>query len=245
MATNNGEVFERIEKKYLLTAEQYEDLWQHLKDHMKIDEYGLSTICNVYYDTDDFRMVRTSLEKPLYKEKLRLRSYGIPSDSSPVFVEIKKKFDGVVYKRRISLPYREAVNYLNHGIRPEAKVNGQILKELDYVRSFYHPGPAMFIAYDRIATYGKEDPSIRITFDRNIRYRREDLRLSDGDEGALLLEPGSVLMEIKVAGAYPLWMASLLSEFEIYPVSFSKYGRIYETIRQNRTEKEDHKCLPA
>ena len=243
MAENN-EIFERVEKKYLLNQMQYTALQSKMKPYMKVDNYGLSTICNVYYDTDKFDLIRTSIEKPAYKEKLRLRSYGVPDEESPAFIEIKKKYGGIVYKRRISLPYKEAVNYLNHGIRPESAVNPQILAELDYFQSFYHTKPKMYIAYDRIAMFGIQDASIRMTFDTNIRSREEDMDLSYGDAGKLLLRQGEVLMEIKVGGAYPMWMVELLSSLQIYPVSFSKYGRIY----QNKLvqEKENKKiCLPA
>ena len=239
-----GEIFERIEKKYLLTAEQYRKLTERMNKYMKVDEYGKSTICNVYYDTDDFELIRTSIEKPVYKEKLRLRSYGTPKGDSTAFIEIKKKFDGVVYKRRISLPYSEAVRYLNHGIRPNAKVNPQILKELDYFQQRYHTRPAMYLAYDRIATYGIEDPSLRITFDSNIRAREEDIDLSMGSAGKLLLTKGEVIMEIKVGGAYPFWLIRMLEDLKIYPKSFSKYGTAYTQKVLSETRRS-YECLPA
>ena len=204
MAEKNGEIFERIEKKYFLSELQYGVLMRLMESHMEIDEYGKSTICNIYYDTPDFELIRTSIGKPVYKEKLRLRSYGIPDDMDKVFIEIKKKYDGVVYKRRIQLPYKEAGKYLDHGIRPESMVNKQILKELDYFKGFYNVKPVVYIAYDRIAVHGKEDTSLRITFDQNIRFRQEDLDLALGDAGKLLFHHNEILMEVKAPGAYPL-----------------------------------------
>lgn len=218
--------FKRYEKKYLLNREQYERLQECLKPYIQLDQYGLHTICNIYYDTDQFDLIRTSIEKPPYKEKLRLRSYGIPQEGGKVFLEIKKKWKGVVYKRRIAMTLEEAENYLEKGkALPE---DGQIEREIDYFVKFYHPKPKMYIAYDREAYFGKEDNALRITFDQNIRSREEDLQLELGDAGKLLLDSEYRLMEIKVSGAFPMWLAHILSELEIYPTSFSKYGNIYK-----------------
>lgn len=218
--------FKRYEKKYLLKEEQYQAIRERLKGKAETDSYGLTTICNIYYDTDDFYLIRESLEKPDYKEKFRVRSYGVPDGDSTVFLEIKKKYDGVVYKRRISLSYNEAMNYLGKGIPPENK--SQIFKEIDWLLNFYKAKPKVFIAYDRIAMYGVQDEELRITFDTAIRSRFEDLDLAMGDSGRLLLPKGNYLMEIKAAGAMPLWLARTLSELEIMPVSFSKYGNVYK-----------------
>lgn len=219
-------VFKRVEKKYLLTEEQYRALSERLSLSMQQDQYGLHTICNIYYDTDQFELIRASIEKPQYKEKLRLRSYGIPKKEDKVFLEIKKKWKGVVYKRRVSMTLEEAEACLEHG-RPLSQ-EGQIEREIDYFIRFHQPKPKMYIAYDREAYVGREDSTLRITFDQNIRSRTEDLQLEMGDAGKLLLERGSRLMEIKVSQAFPLWLAKALSELEIFPVSFSKYGSIYK-----------------
>lgn len=227
--------FKRIEKKYLLNQEQYERLLEKIKPHMEMDQYGLHTICNIYYDTDQYDLIRTSIEKPPYKEKLRLRSYGVPGMQDRVFVEIKKKWDGVVYKRRISMNLEEAEACLEQG--QPMPVNGQIEQEVDYFIKFYHPKPKLYIAYDREAYFGKEDESLRITFDKNIRSREEGLKLELGDEGKQLLEDGCRLMEIKISQAFPMWLAALLSELSIYPVSFSKYGTIYKQQMHHMSNK--------
>jgi hypothetical protein len=224
--TNFNDRFERIETKYLMHRTQYEALWKRLDAYMQVDAYGLSTIENIYYDTPGYDLIRTSLDKPVYKEKLRLRSYGIPEDGTPVFLEIKKKYKDVVYKRRVSMPLKKSSNYLTHGIKPDDM--NQIGQEIDYFISFYRPEPKMFIAYDRIATFGREDAGLRITFDFRIRSREDDLDLSHGDRGELLLDDDMVLMEIKIGGAYPLWLADILNEMKIYPASFSKYGNCYK-----------------
>lgn len=222
-ASNN--TFQRVEKKYLLTEKQCQQLLEQAQDKLMLDEYGLHTIHNIYYDTEDYELIRTSLEKPRYKEKFRVRGYGEVQNSSPVFLEIKKKYKGIVYKRRESMPLAAAAAYLADGMLPENA--SQIMKEIHYFLRFYQPLPKKYIAYDRRAFFGTEDSTLRLTIDQNIRSRNHDLALRSSPEDSLLLEEDQRLMEIKVAGAYPLWLARLLSELEIYPVSFSKYGRIY------------------
>lgn len=200
--------FKRYEKKYLLTPAQYSALSKVLKKNAVPDQYGLSTISSLYLDTDDYRLVRSSIEKPVYKEKIRLRSYGTPFADDPVFLELKKKYKGVVYKRRITLPLKEAEAYLNQGIAPTEA--GQIFQEIDWAMKFYTPKPKALIAYDRLAMTGKEDPALRITLDHRIRWRNTELSLAEGSWGSEILPEGSVLMEVKIAGAMPLWLAHML-----------------------------------
>lgn len=220
------DVFQRVEKKYLMTAETYQLFQKEIEAYMQADQYGLHTICNIYFDTISDELIRNSIEKPVYKEKLRLRSYGIPNYNSQVFLEIKRKYKGIVYKRRVAMTLKEASYYLEHGIRP--KNDSQILKEIDYFIKFYEPIPKLYLAYDRVAFFGKEDNNIRMTIDANIRSRKDDLALEQGDRGELLLEQEMYLLEIKVPNAYPIWLAEILSKLEIYPISFSKYGNIYK-----------------
>lgn len=222
-------VFNRYEKKYLMPESVYLELRQRLAPYMQEDQYGLHTICNIYYDTPDHLLIRRSIEKPVYKEKLRLRSYGIPTLDSTVFLEIKKKYRKVVNKRRIQLTLREAYNYVEHGIRP--KEESQILREIDFFLQRYPLQRGLFLAYDRIALFGKEDPSFRVTFDQRIRSRRAVMGLENGSFGKELLPEGYYLMESKILGATPVWFTQILSELAIYPVSFSKYGNIYKKER--------------
>ena len=217
--------FERCEKKYRLTRLQQRLILDGMRRYMTADEHPAYTICNIYYDTDDWRLIRTSLEKPVYKEKLRIRSYGAPADGDKVFVELKKKYDGVVYKRRITTRADEAVPFLR-GELPA--LGGQIGREIDWFQSFYRAKPRVFIAYDRLAFAGKDDPELRITFDTNLRWRDTDLDLRRGDWGAPIDDPDMVLMEIKLPGVCPLWLSHLLSQAEAYPTSFSKYGACYK-----------------
>lgn len=222
--------FKRKEIKYILTAEKYDQLCKRIHGkYMQTDKYGLTTICNLYFDTTDYQLIRTSIEKPKYKEKLRLRSYGTPNSDTMVFLEIKKKVQGVVYKRRISLSLAEAEDYIENGVKP--KNQGQIFNEIDYFINRYKAFPRVYLAYDRIAMYGIENKSFRITFDFNIRSRTDNLRLEYGDSGQILSD--SIIMEIKTVGSMPMWMTKILSELEIYPASYSKYGNVYKNMILN------------
>lgn len=219
-------VFKRYEKKYIISDKTYAALQKRLEAATVPDKHGKSCICNIYYDTPDRRLIRASIEKPVYKEKLRLRSYGVPGDTSGCFLELKKKYKGVVFKRRISTEYGAAKAYM-HG---EAMLDDtQICREIEYFKSFYGallPAAALF--YERDAFYDRENSEIRLTFDGNLLARGNDLELSSGIYGQRILEKGLYVMEIKTAGAMPLWIAKMLSEFKIYPTSFSKYGTAYK-----------------
>lgn len=217
--------FQRKEMKYRLTMRQQGRLMDRLWPFLKPDEYGAYTIGSLYLDTPDFLLIRRSLDKPVYKEKLRLRAYGVPRGEDMVFLELKKKFKGIVYKRRIAPPLPQAEAYLLDGTPPAE--TGQIFREIDYVRRLYAPSPRVYVAYDRVAYTGRDEPEVRLTFDTRIRWRDEDLRLGAGSGGALLLEPDAVLLEVKAPDAMPLWLAGALSEEGIFPTSFSKVGACY------------------
>ena len=217
--------FKRYEKKFFLTPEQYKMFKERIASYITPDKYGRYTICNIYYDTDDYRLIRASVEKPLYKEKLRVRSYGVPEKDGRVFVEMKKKFDGVVYKRRITTAPSLVEPFLK-GIRNVGE-NDQIVKEIEYFQRFYETKPKAFIAYDREAFQGVDDSQLRITFDTNIRFRLDKLNLLDGDYGEKLIDGDRILMELKLSGACPMWLTQILSELKITSTSFSKYGTCY------------------
>lgn len=224
------EIFNRVEKKYLINEEKYNKLLKILNNHMKKDKYDKYTICNIYFDTKDNLLIRTSIEKPKYKEKLRLRSYGIPNKKDNVFMEIKKKYKKTVNKRRIILSYQDLLKYHEKGIIP--KTNKQIFNEITYMINHYKLIPTLYLAYDREA-YLEKNNNLRITFDKNIRFRCDNLTLKE-DYGEKLLNDDEYIMEIKVLNAYPLWLAHALSDLEIYPISFSKYGKIYELLERRK-----------
>ena len=234
--------FKRYEIKYLLDEKTYLELRKRLEGKMVVDQYGEKTVCNIYFDTPDSRLIRTSLEKPVYKEKLRLRSYGTPERNSTVFVELKKKYKGVVYKRREDMVLSEAEAYLYQGWKPG--FSSQVLREIDWFLKYYGQiTPAMYISYERIAMNEVKDSGLRVTFDTNILWRKEELNLKEGSWRNPILEPGQRLMEIKIAGAMPLWLGEILDKLYIYPVSFSKYGRAYQDqIKQEMKNRGGKNC---
>lgn len=217
--------FKRYEKKYLLSREQYEKLFRALEGHIEPDVYFRSTVCSLYYDTDDYALIRHSIEAPVYKEKLRLRSYGVPGEDDTVFIELKKKYKGMVYKRRLAMGAKDAAAYLAGEAPPPE--HSQMTREIDWFLHENAVSPKAFIACDRTAWVAGDDPELRITFDENLRWREHDLDLTHGSAGEPLTEPGCVLMEIKIPGTAPLWLAHLLSELALFPTGFSKYGTCY------------------
>ncbi len=220
-------VFNRIEKKYMLNQKQYDTLLKKLKNYMVPDEHGSSSISNIYFDTKDFDLIKRSIEKPIYKEKVRLRSYEIPSLDTNVFLEMKKKYKKVVNKRRIEIPLQDAYDYMQ-----KEKLESQIEKEIAYTFHLYQLLPKMFIAYERLAFTGIEDCDFRITFDSNIRFRLTDLRLELGNSGSLILPESTYIMEVKANFSYPLWFTEILSTLRLYPISFSKYGSAYQKMKK-------------
>lgn len=219
-------IFSRTEKKYAVPPHLYEEIKARVLEFMDADPtYPIYTLCNVYFDTDSYELARRSIEKPVFKEKLRVRSYGTPTPDSKVYVEVKKKYKGVVYKRRAGMTYTEAQAFLLHGLAPK---DTQIIRELDYTRRFYDLKPKVYLAYDREAFSGKNNPDLRLTFDNHIRFRLEDIALSKGAQGTELLPDGTRIMEIKAVGAFPPEIVRLLADFKLTPFSFSKYGTIYK-----------------
>jgi len=223
--TDTQLTLKRYEKKYLLSAAQLERLWPGLEPYLKPDRFFDSTVRSIYYDSPSYTLIRSSLGKPVYKEKLRLRSYGGADSDGAVFVELKKKFDGMVYKRRIQMAEAAAEQWLGGGPQPE---DCQIVREINYLMRSRGPlSPRVFIVCDRLAYAARDGSELRITFDRSIRWRSAELHFSSGDHGEELLMPGQTLMEIKLPGSAPLWLARLLSECSVFPTGFSKYGTCY------------------
>ena len=222
-------VFKRYELKYILTPAQKALILEAMEPYMALDQYGRTTIRNIYFDTLNYRLIRHSIEKPAYKEKLRIRCYGKAAHYSMVFVELKKKYDSVVYKRRVSLPVDEALQWITERVS-----NGpptQIGREIDYFLSYYDTlRPVVFLSYEREAYYALDGCGLRVTFDENILSRQTDLSLCAPVGGTPLLPDGRTLMEIKCSGSIPIWMVHALSRGHIYKSSFSKYGTAYQTM---------------
>lgn len=234
------EVFNRTEKKYQVDDATYQELRRRLEPYMEADAHSQNgdcyLICNIYYDTPCNELIRRSMDKPMYKEKLRLRSYGTKALDDKVFLEVKKKYDGVVYKRRTKILLGDAYRFVENGYYSNADgttelpkfMNAQVTKELTYFINHYEGiQPALYLSYERCAMFSKTDSSLRITFDRNITTRRYDLGLHYGNYGDKLLPDDRWVMEIKANQAMPLWLSAILNELKVYPKSFSKYGTEY------------------
>lgn len=222
-------VFKRYEMKYMMTRRQRRNILEAMLPYMKLDDFGHTTIRNVYFDTDSYILVRRSIEKPVYKEKFRIRSYKQAEAQDNVFIELKKKYDDVVYKRRESLSQLETLEWLARGT-PFPKAT-QIGNEIDYFFRLYQPlKPKVFLSYEREAFYALDGSDFRVTFDENILARQEELSLSREVWGESLIDENKVLMEIKTSGGIPLWMTHVLAQEKIYKTSFSKYGTAYEKM---------------
>ena len=222
-------VFKRYELKFLLTQDQKRTVLKAMEPYMRLDQYGRTTIRNIYYDTDDHLLIRRSIEKPVYKEKLRIRSYKQADPESTVFVELKKKYQSVVYKRRISLPEKSAMAWIekNHHCHDGTQIANEIEYFMDYYKTLH---PVVFLSYEREAYYCKDGSDFRVTFDDTILCRQEDLSLESPVYGTPLLPENTVLMELKCSGGIPLWMTKVLSQEHIYKTTYSKYGTAYKEM---------------
>ncbi|MEQ6205112.1 polyphosphate polymerase domain-containing protein [Enterococcus mundtii] len=234
-------VFQRKETKYLIPTAQFHSFLKDLKKQMQIDEYGLHTILSLYFDTPDDRFITNSMTKPKYKEKFRVRSYGISQETSMVFLEIKKKVNGIVYKRRMPLTYAEYLQWLDqkYFLKNEAE---QIPQEVNWLfKRNPDLSPKTMIIYERISLFGTSDPDFRVTFDQNIRFRSTNLDLSITGKETLVAPEIGILMEVKALGAYPLWFVELLNDYQLKKGSFSKYAETYQRhLFIQRKERKNH-----
>ncbi len=232
--------FKRYEKKYLITKEKLDEILPVLLEYMELDPFCIGgneyRIYSIYYDTDNHDVIRQNSSKPVYKEKMRLRSYYDKKDpEDKIFMEIKKKSEGQGNKRRIKLKIKEIEPFVNEGILPETNdyLSQQVAKELAYYFKINKVHPALYVQYDRLALFGKEDKNFRMTFDRNVRVRRKNFVFGESEDDELLLPGGEYIMEIKILGAMPLWLTTLLSENELFSRGFSKYGTKYKQDSKN------------
>ena len=234
------QIFRRKEIKYLLTEKLVQDLMWLVEPYLTKDKYFKGTNCSIYFDNKERYLAIHSMEKPLYKEKIRIRSYGVPKLDDTVFLEIKKKYKGIGSKRRIPVKLSDFYTYLETG---KLDSNSEVIKkELDMCIKRYDLKPMMFLAYDRTSYCGKDNPTFRLTFDRNVRSRNNNLRLEKGDYGQKFFDNDLVVMEVKALEAYPFFFVKALSKLKIYPASFSKYGRVTEKEIFNNHKKENQ-CL--
>lgn len=228
------EIFNRYENKYKVDQDTMRLLQERLYPYVKLDTNNQDgktySITNLYYDTANSDLIKTSLNKPRYKEKLRIRAYGVPQCQDRVYVEIKKKWSGLVNKRRSAMKLDEAYEFLQHQVCIDVQpyMNCQVLSEVEYLLQKWQLQPALYLSYERIAYFGKQEDDLRISFDTQLTSRRTNLRLEAGNYGQSLLPEACWLMEIKVANSMPVWLTRLLAELKIYPISFSKYGVEYQ-----------------
>lgn len=233
------EVFERYEVKYCFNREEKEELKKIMKTYMQADSFGKSTIRNLYFDTEDSRLIRQSMENTPYKEKLRVRSYQRANRESVVFVELKKKYNQVIYKRRVDMEEKDAMRFLLGQAKPPYE--NQIIREIAYTLSYYQDlKPAVFLSYDREAFYGIENPSFRMTLDENILFRERDLSLQREAYGTPILEEGMVILEVKTSDGLPGWLLSFLEEHKKYSMPFSKYKKAYELLKTREQEMKNY-----
>ena len=218
-------IFGRREKKFLITKEKQKLLLNRISSIIEQDHFGSYTISNIYYDTDQYDLIRMSIEKPKYKEKLRLRGYGVVNRDASVYVELKREYRGIVYKRQVVMPYEKALKFLKTG---EAEADSQIIREIQYFLQQHQVSEKVFLSYDRTALKNIYGSDIRITFDENIRFRRNPLKLDSGEWGTSIINQNEILMEVKLLDAMPIWLSQELSRLEIFPSSFSKYGTCYK-----------------
>ena len=210
-----------------------------MSPYTALDKYGRTTIRNIYFDTDTYRLIRHSIEKPAYKEKLRIRSYSQADPESAVFVELKKKYKHIVYKRRVSLPETEAMAWICR--EKHCRMKTQISEEIDYFLEYYGTlHPVVFLSYEREAYYSKDQSDFRVTFDDTILCRQDNLSLESEIYGTPILPEGMTLMEIKCSGGIPLWMTHVLSKEHIYKTSYSKYGTAYEKLIFPKLKEDTH-----
>ena len=222
------ETFNRLENKYLISEYQYKKLMELLNPYLEKDKYYDYNIRSIYLDTPNYDLINKSLEKPIYKEKIRIRSYGKVNNGDNVFFEVKKKYMGITNKRRIITTYDELNNYLKNNIIPKNK-NNQIFNELDYYMKYYNLKPSIYISYNRLSYFSKDNRDLRITFDKDLKYRLYDLDLSIDSKDKKIIED-KYIMEIKTLDSFPLWLVKILTSLKIYPTSFSKYGSIYKEV---------------
>lgn len=222
------ENFTRSEKKYLLTNDQYVKIIKKLEGYIEPDVFEKSRVSSLYYDNDKFELIRRSIEKPQYKEKFRVRCYGNISNDDYVFVEIKKKLGGVVYKRRTEAKYQEVINNISTCKYKDKQIGNEIKYALDFYNGL---APSVYVSCIRTSYVGKDNSDLRITFDKHLKYRMNNLSLQESIDDKELTD--KIIMEIKVLNSYPLWLSNILTELNLFPRGFSKVGTAFIKEKEN------------
>ncbi|MBL6537884.1 polyphosphate polymerase domain-containing protein [Streptococcus suis] len=232
--------FKRIETKYILDCKQLAAVLDDFKNHLVEDDYPTSTISNIYFDTPSYQMIQDSAERLWKREKIRMRTYdAYPTEDSQVFLEIKKKENGVGLKDRLTSRPKSVLDFIHHSIVDETITNPTLLETMAELRARYGKiEPMMYIYYDRFSMKGIEDKKVRVTIDQNILYRPYDVSLFAGKYGYPLLDENQVIMEIKVPEVYPTWLQAIIDKYGLERVSFSKYGTAHTKLVEELAEEK-------
>lgn len=240
------EVFNRYELKYIVNKALYKELLQALQGHVFMDKHGdqdgYYMVMNLYYDTADHLFFNETVNRQQFRQKLRLRGYNHINRDSNVFLEIKKKYRGVVYKRRTLLKLPEAYAFLADTLSKKDyslydASNTQILGEVDFLKQFYQLEPKVIVSYDRQAFQGIHEEDLRVTFDRNLLKRETDLRIESRSDGELFMDPSLYVLEVKVNDRIPLWLSHILNDFQCWRQGYSKYTSSYNSDLHLRDHK--------
>lgn len=226
--------FKRIETKFIITQELFDQLQEQFAPYMEADAYAYSSITNIYFDNPDFQMIQDATNKLNGREKIRMRTYASQPDAqSEAFLEIKKKENEVGYKYRVTSTAEKVLNFVQTGQMDEPLADQNVSREMNILLERYGQiQPKMHIAYSRYSMKGINDDQIRITFDSNLRFRHQDVHLGTSALDQSLVEAGEMIMEIKVPGDYPDWLAEILDGHGLVNQSFSKYGVAYKKSQE-------------
>jgi len=217
-------IITRQEVKYLISRASHDALLRDLANHLVPNKFFAQTIHNVYFDNDTNDLILRSIEKKEFKDKLRLRAYHMDGELGNPLIELKKKYKGTSYKRRIKLTIEQARDLINGGALNHT---GQIADEMRFLIARTGCTPKMYIGYDR-ASYdvvGHDD--LRITFDSNVRCRTTNLDFAPNPADKNIIDADHYILEIKAADTFPLWLTDALTRNGIFPQSFSKYARAF------------------
>lgn len=226
--------FDRFELKYLVPSRVAEGFKQALRARLMPDDHGDSCGCyyisSLYYDSPDFRCYWEKVNGIRFRRKLRIRYYeasGPLTEGTPVFVEIKQRVNRVTQKRRVLLPYCEALLLCNERQRPlHEPRDAAVVDEIIGLLWQYDLRPASIVRYARQALVGTEyDVGLRVTLDRDLSYRTGHLHLHEQQSGRQLFPPEWTVVEIKVNERIPYWLSEMIAVYNLNLVRFSKYCR--------------------
>jgi hypothetical protein len=236
---NSGHRFNRFELKYLLTLQQAERFKADLQAYVVPDEHGHTNgryaLSSLYYDSPDLRCYHENERGLKSRRKLRIRHYEtgeVFTDESPVFIEIKQRYDRITQKRRTLLPYDEALRLCNDRQLPDQGPGDRAFVEEIYAFLWQcNLRPASIVRYERQAFTGTVyDRGLRVTFDTSLSSQAHQLHLHEQPAGLPMLPASLTVMEIKVNERLPLWLSDMIAAHDLRRVGFSKYCRSIDAV---------------